>query len=425
MMNERQRVIAEALLRRRLRNFVRIDDDIYADTSFITHVEYQMFLDDKQLEGKFYHPDHWLHPQFPKGKGRQPAVGIRPEDSLLFCLWLTEHIDNLFLENWKYRLPNKGEISSLKITDHLNTKIPAGYWVLDGKTLSFEQIVNTPPKLSQNRVHQYCENDLRFARDRDIDASLNLNLGLQNTLAQFLDQVFVLIENRPLDLTYVATFAKSQDVTADPYPSPEFESLLTTITERLYSSKNIGKLVAEINIDQILDLADALDRDLLNSIGTTKSQVEANELADFVHSLSNVIYTAPDSKESSNNDSEDGFYSKWREKWEREQETYNLIDRKYRIETAFNNASNIVVARERALSHLQKLAKQSQPKFIRTLLRLILILLASLCAEKYRKKTLFKLLELYIDFIILEERINGNLPAFEGIYVVRERLKNE
>lgn len=30
-------------------------------------------------------------------------------------------------------------------------------------------------------------------------------------------------------------------------------------------------------------------------------------------------------------------------------------------------------------------------------------------------------LELYVEFVVLEERMQGNLPAFEGLRLVRER----
>ncbi|HYN87798.1 MAG TPA: hypothetical protein VER55_04685, partial [Ardenticatenaceae bacterium] len=33
--------------------------------------------------------------------------------------------------------------------------------------------------------------------------------------------------------------------------------------------------------------------------------------------------------------------------------------------------------------------------------------------------------DLYIDMVILEERIDGNLPAFEGIRIVKERKKED
>jgi len=42
-MNERQRVIAEVLLTRRLRSPLRIDDDTYVDPTYVSHVEYQLF----------------------------------------------------------------------------------------------------------------------------------------------------------------------------------------------------------------------------------------------------------------------------------------------------------------------------------------------------------------------------------------------
>ena len=32
-------------------------------------------------------------------------------------------------------------------------------------------------------------------------------------------------------------------------------------------------------------------------------------------------------------------------------------------------------------------------------------------------------LDLYVDFVILEQRVQGKLPAFEGIRIVKERME--
>jgi hypothetical protein len=38
------------------------------------------------------------------------------------------------------------------------------------------------------------------------------------------------------------------------------------------------------------------------------------------------------------------------------------------------------------------------------------------------KRLVDEYLDLYVDFVILEERVQGNLPAVEGIRIVKERL---
>src|SRR5207249_426249 len=96
---------AQALLLRRLTNLRRESDVLSVDTSLITHAEYQLFLDEKQAVGEYYQPDHWADYQFPPGQGQKPVVGVRPNDAVAFCEWLTERQR----DEWKYRLPLSGE----------------------------------------------------------------------------------------------------------------------------------------------------------------------------------------------------------------------------------------------------------------------------------------------------------------------------
>ena len=98
---ERRRLVAEVLLALRMRRMARVDEHTYVDNSLVTHAEYQLFLDEKRAIDEFYQPDHWQSDQFPSGKGRKPVVGVRPSDAVAFCKWLSQRDDG----DWLYRLP--------------------------------------------------------------------------------------------------------------------------------------------------------------------------------------------------------------------------------------------------------------------------------------------------------------------------------
>ena len=85
----RRHLAAEVRLARRLRNLQRMDDEREIDLDFITCAEYQLFLDDMYARGQYRQPDHWREVQFAKGDALKPITGVRAEDAVAFCDWLT------------------------------------------------------------------------------------------------------------------------------------------------------------------------------------------------------------------------------------------------------------------------------------------------------------------------------------------------
>jgi predicted NACHT family NTPase len=73
------KLAAEVKLLQRLRNLVKIENDLEIDLDYLTHAEYQLFVDD------------WLDSRhrFSSGMARIPVTRIRHEDALNFCGWLT------------------------------------------------------------------------------------------------------------------------------------------------------------------------------------------------------------------------------------------------------------------------------------------------------------------------------------------------
>lgn len=92
-------------LSKRLGALLRIDDAREIDLSFITCAEYAMFIDEMSKQGKYYYPDHWLEMADLGAKAAQPVSGVRYKDAFDFCRWLTEKEGKRAL----YRLPSAGE----------------------------------------------------------------------------------------------------------------------------------------------------------------------------------------------------------------------------------------------------------------------------------------------------------------------------
>jgi tetratricopeptide (TPR) repeat protein len=110
---ERRALSAEAQLSTRTRFMARLSPERAIDDTLITNVEYQLFLDEMAQIGRFFYPDHWDHTQFLKDRAFSVAAGIRPSDALEFCQWITK----FDVEPTKYQLPTKKEAGTISIKD--------------------------------------------------------------------------------------------------------------------------------------------------------------------------------------------------------------------------------------------------------------------------------------------------------------------
>ncbi|MBO3463092.1 NACHT domain-containing protein [Aetokthonos hydrillicola Thurmond2011] len=117
---ERFKLAVQVSLIRRFRNFIRINEEIEIDNSYITSAEYQLFLDEtckpRQLQ-------HWQKSnRFPSGDAKRMITSISWENRLKFCVWLGEwyrtRLGNQLGEMAvHYRLPEKEEINIHSIND--------------------------------------------------------------------------------------------------------------------------------------------------------------------------------------------------------------------------------------------------------------------------------------------------------------------
>lgn len=125
--SRQRRTQAEALLAERLQRLSRLDGAPAVDDELISYAEYQLFLDERRAAGEARQPDHWLDVCFPWGEGSAPIVGVRYQDAVAFCQWLTGR-DR---EGWCYRLPYADEPGLEKAPRSVRLVLPpgGGYWV--------------------------------------------------------------------------------------------------------------------------------------------------------------------------------------------------------------------------------------------------------------------------------------------------------
>ncbi len=79
------KLAVEVKLAKRLNNFVRIDDKLEVDNSYITFSEYQLFL----IESGYKSLPNRQNLTFNKGTAKNIIDGIKIEDANYFCYWLS------------------------------------------------------------------------------------------------------------------------------------------------------------------------------------------------------------------------------------------------------------------------------------------------------------------------------------------------
>jgi energy-coupling factor transporter ATP-binding protein EcfA2 len=173
---ERRKLVAEALLIRRLRQMIHLQDETYIDTSLVTCAEYQVFLDEERTHGIFHQPDHWLGLSFPGGQGRRAVLGVRPSDTTAFCQWLTDRETG----PWRYRLPKDDECKQVEMDRSLAVQFApgTGYWINEGKNFTWS--TGTPPIDINIGI-------IRDALTIDLPSASTLDSDLAHTLAPNLD----------------------------------------------------------------------------------------------------------------------------------------------------------------------------------------------------------------------------------------------
>jgi hypothetical protein len=90
-----------------------IDQRRTIDRHFITCAEYQRFLDDERGRDAGAPPDHWSSAHFAEGQDHEPALGMRAEDARRFAQWMSRRQESTAT----YRLPSPEEARAYPAQD--------------------------------------------------------------------------------------------------------------------------------------------------------------------------------------------------------------------------------------------------------------------------------------------------------------------
>ncbi len=478
---ERRKLVAEALLTLRLKRMKRVEQNLYIDHSLITHAEYQLFLDEQRSRGQHLQPDHWPQHQFALGSGRKAVLGVRPSDAEAFCQWLTERD----LQGWVYRVPYNGESEPIGGTDKLSMaadmihqllerekSTSAGYWtrsktgseyILEGKPA-----VELPVTALEKRLRRDCNrpNDRTRARTLDHNLDLDFERAFDRELAQELRN------NRDLALALTVELARGEKLADIRTLALNLSQTLThALDHTLEVERNLTRDIARVlDIERALAHAHALDHTLDLDLVLKQQLARHNELHrahNLTRNLNNIraravnrvlsrtlARTRRDALERARDETRSRDFGD-------EFNLHRAVERARGLDLKVDNRTRIdAVQRARtldralnldqAVTELRRVAHKAigteDSEFLRWYARFIVWLitesLLTMLRQQERPRSFMdlffrrekdqyweedvqdladKYFDLYIDLAILEERLEGNLPAFEGIRIIKER----
>jgi hypothetical protein len=302
-----------------------------------------------------------------------PATGVRFSDARAFCAWLTGRSRG----RWRYRLPEAGELAAHDATDG-DTHLPAaiGYWTTaagSGQHVGFGAQGATVGRADLGR---WVSRDLKIAHDLILDHGRDWNLVRDLDLNYSLDLTLDPPRGLHLDLGLTRTFARdrkreralARDLGRDLDPDLERE--------------RAQALALSYARDLALQRTHDHDRDLdplhLRALDEVRNLAQALDLVKRrgLHCDAGPVWKV----------------------------TIALVRQSIRFDTLALLIGLDVLRR----AHLRKL--DAEPGTAATEARVDEI-------QGLERQ----LLDVYMDTCILEDRIEGRLPAVEGIRIVRER----
>ncbi|MCB9078101.1 MAG: NACHT domain-containing protein [Anaerolineaceae bacterium] len=370
--SERRRQAAAMLLARRTHTMQPSGDGALATASPITQAEYQLFLEDRRAEGHYHQPDHWLNLRFPAGQGQLPVTGVRPSDAVAFCEWLTRREGSF----WRYRLPRAGEIE----VDFAEEEA-IDFWV----TTADDSLVLASQTASQtNSTLDHWLNQT-LIRALDLDRDLDMSRDILRALANDANLAQALGVARALELHNALDFARA-------------------LTHDYDLARNLVLVRAlALAHHRARDLAGSLDQILSRRLEDT--YVVTQELDLFrLFDLDNDLTRARALALTRNPN--------------------RILDPAISLKTTWPQVAHFLHWYIRFVALV--IAAELMTPLLPEQLESWLVDIAPTPSNKDRvlqelRRLINGYLELYVEFVVLEERMQGNLPAFEGIRLVRER----
>ncbi|MBV6341400.1 NACHT domain-containing protein [Candidatus Magnetobacterium casense] len=193
-----RRIALEVIMNRQLKLFTTIDDKRQISKDYVTHAQYQLFIDDMQKKWTYLQPDHWYSYIFPAGNANEPITGIRLADALMFCRWLTDKQGGTVL----YRLPTHQE---------------AKYYVTES-----------------DKIATWCGekgNEELFGLTREMKEGLNesfhRSLSSPSIVSSGTDITDILARVRALDLDLALTLARARALDLDLDPDNMYDNKIS------------------------------------------------------------------------------------------------------------------------------------------------------------------------------------------------------
>ncbi len=359
------------------------------DTKLITCEEYQLFIENKRKEGKYHQPDHWKEYVYPHELANKPITGVRLSDAKEFCRWLTQ---KHFSQGYKYRLPTINEAENNPIED---TSI--GYWCSDGDKYILGGLNNSQKKDLLNQLNQALidEGHLNLIDYRQLNLDCLFNWDIEQILKENFQPEFYSqfnhFFNRKLyrDLYRIIDSDFYEDIHIDLN-----RQLITKLNSdlKLISSRNLGKnLDYKVYQDLYLHLCRSLSLDF-------NLLIDQNLYRDYFSDLR--VFNKSD------------FYERFLrlpyQQIESEEASYFQILYLPLILVIFICCLLIIIYelayKKPEILSLMNLTHQECQNII----------------KKYRD-TIVDIFPSYAFFVLLEERRNQRISAWEGIRIVREK----
>ncbi len=427
---EKRRIVAEALLSRRVNQMIHLHGETYVDTSLITCAEYQLFLDDQQTRGISYRPDHWVNDHYLPNQGQAPVLGVRASDAVAFCEWLTEREPNA----WLYRLPHLGEFEQNMGDEIKARKLVAGpgYWIDQGTEFVW---ANGGPcqfdKTVQERLDRYYDRTNAFVVDLDLDyfdllaRELNFDLAFARNRARDLD----------IDLTFARNFNYARDLIHDLDCTFACDKTLdldqvhilahTLDTARALALSRMHAYGIELaqTLSHSIDNTRALERALVLDFATIRDHIrilirtldgDLNPGLTFTLNLERAL-TRSFARDYSLN-----------------------LEHEVTLDSADDRTLKLISRRDHALKYsrtLNNIYGKEAYVFLRWSTRFFAHALAvgwshqsffhpsrDRNSESIAQKSINICLDIYVNFAVLEARAQGVLPPCEGILIVKERI---
>ena len=397
---EVRRIAAEVRLALRLRRMLRADERRYVDNSFVSHAEYQLFVNEEHEDGRFRVPEHWPEDKFAVGKGQTAVVGVRPDDVAAFCQWLTERESG----GWVYRPAQPGDMKLISQIQSAETavdqEITPGYWVAtrDGYRCHTELSAALQKQLG------------RMLGER-LTADWDLHHGTEHSAA-VVERAHQLILDRARQRGYTLLNLEREFSRA-----PELAAARTRVLDRTTYpiattlDKAIERVLGQLQRLQLQRTSDLLLDDVMVAAETFISTMKGVEglatardkdnLHDALHQLRLALDHAQKLAQN------------------REMTVYQELTRALMM--ALKYVRGIVVILDRAVTRARTRVRATPLLHIADLLSQMEQDPDGSMGRRIRY-ALDDYTDFYLDFALLEERRTGQMPALEGIRLVRERV---